>query len=66
MSQHRQLDSFTADVEIICADCRTPFLFSIGEQRFYAERGYRHPKRCRTCRQERAAHANGARRPASA
>lgn len=42
------------DKTIVCNDCRAPFLFSAGEQGFYAERRLRHePKRCQDCRRKR-------------
>jgi hypothetical protein len=44
------------DVELRCKDCRCPFWFSVGEQQFFAERGYTHtPVRCRDCRRSRRA-----------
>jgi len=34
-----------------CVDCTSPFVFSIGEQEFYLNRGFSHePKRCPNCR----------------
>jgi hypothetical protein len=33
-----------------CRDCNEDFLFKVGEQRFYAERGLVAPKRCKPCR----------------
>ena len=34
-----------------CVDCQNPFIFSIGEQEFYRNRGFSHtPKRCPNCR----------------
>ncbi len=47
------------DMEIICADCKKPFVFEAGEQRFYAERDFTPPKRCKGCRDERKARRNG-------
>ena len=38
------------DVQIVCQDCRLPFTWTAGEQRFYAELGYDAPKRCPACR----------------
>ena len=35
---------------IQCADCRQEFTFSVGEQEFFAEKGFGPPKRCRDCR----------------
>lgn len=42
------------DKTIVCVDCGEPFVFSAGEQQFYAERGLTEiPKRCKPCRTAR-------------
>jgi len=42
------------DMVLICEDCGARFLFSAGEQRYYAKRGFKHiPKRCPACRARR-------------
>ncbi len=33
-----------------CCVCGLPFVWSIGEQRFYSDRGLRTPRRCPECR----------------
>jgi hypothetical protein len=38
------------DQTLECVDCAEKFVFSVGEQRFFAERGLRAPRRCRECR----------------
>ena len=44
------------DKSLSCVDCSKPFVFSAGEQEFYAQRGYTNePKRCPDCRQSRKA-----------
>lgn len=43
------------DKEIFCFDCKDDFTWSGGEQRFYAEREFTPPKRCKPCRAERKA-----------
>jgi hypothetical protein len=48
------------DVEIVCADCKKAFLFTAGEQQFFAERGFTPPKRCKPCRDQRKARRNAA------
>lgn len=53
-----------ADKTLTCRDCGTEFLFSSGEQEFYASRGLMNePSRCPSCRAarkaERAAGADG-------
>ncbi len=45
------------DKVLVCRECSKEFLFSSGEQAFYAEKGFQHqPSRCKDCR--------GTRRPA--
>jgi CxxC-x17-CxxC domain-containing protein len=42
------------DRRIICANCGDEFLFTAGEQAFYAEKGLTHaPTRCTKCRSQR-------------
>lgn len=42
------------DEAITCSDCSQEFMFTVGEQQFYAERGFEHPpKRCKPCRATR-------------
>jgi CxxC-x17-CxxC domain-containing protein len=42
------------DKVLNCRDCGKEFLFSAGEQAFYAEKGFQNqPTRCRTCRGSR-------------
>jgi CxxC-x17-CxxC domain-containing protein len=42
------------DKTLVCKDCGNEFIFTAGEQEFYAERGYENePKRCKSCRQAR-------------
>lgn len=39
------------DKTIICKDCGQEFIFTAGEQEFYAEHGFQNePQRCKTCR----------------
>jgi CxxC-x17-CxxC domain-containing protein len=46
------------DKSLTCRDCNAEFVFTIGEQEFYAEKGFTNaPTRCPTCRR-----ANKARR----
>ncbi len=43
-----------ADKTIVCADCGAEFIFTAGEQEFFATRGYvNEPKRCQPCRSVR-------------
>ena len=42
------------DVTLICEDCNAEFVFTAGEQEFYAEKGLvNKPKRCPECRKKR-------------
>ena len=42
------------DKVIKCRDCGVEFLFSVGEQEFFLEKGFQHePTRCRDCRSKR-------------
>ncbi|MGE5177316.1 MAG: zinc-ribbon domain containing protein [Hyphomicrobiales bacterium] len=42
------------DKVIKCRDCGEEFVFTIGEQNFYKDRGFQHePTRCRRCRDEK-------------
>lgn len=38
------------DLELQCADCGKPFIFTASEQEFYSEKGFSTPKRCSRCR----------------
>ena len=42
------------DKTLICKDCGQEFVFTAGEQAFYAERGFEdEPQRCKPCRDAR-------------
>lgn len=39
------------DKTIVCKDCGKEFVFTVGEQQFYAEKGFENePVRCKECR----------------
>ena len=43
-----------ADKTLVCEQCQKEFVFSAGEQEFYAEKGFENePKRCPECRRAR-------------
>jgi hypothetical protein len=44
-----------ADQELECVDCGHAFEWTAVEQRFYLERGFSQPRRCKTCRELRRA-----------
>jgi len=42
------------DKTLTCKDCGAEFVFTAGEQEFYAEKGLKNePSRCKNCRQTR-------------
>lgn len=41
------------DVKIKCKDCGEEFVFTEKDQKFYEEKGFEPPKRCRNCRNAR-------------
>ena len=49
------------DEVLVCRDCGAEFVFTAGEQAFYAEKGFdQKPGRCKSCRDARKA-ASGSR-----
>ena len=47
------------DKNLICKDCNKEFVFTEGEQEFYAEKGLQNePQRCPECRKAREAEFN--------
>ena len=48
------------DKTLVCKECGQEFVFTAGEQEFYAERGFQNePQRCKSCRDARKAAARG-------
>ena len=42
------------DITLKCKDCGNDFVFTAGEQEFYAEKGFQNqPQRCKACRNQR-------------
>ena len=42
------------DKTLVCKECGAEFVFSAGEQEFYAEKGFQNePQRCKSCRDAR-------------
>lgn len=41
------------DKTLSCMDCKADFLFSEGEQKFFTEKGFTPPKRCKDCRRKK-------------
>ncbi|NWG18953.1 MAG: zinc-ribbon domain containing protein [Chloroflexi bacterium] len=49
-----------ADKTLTCRDCGVDFIFTAGEQEFYAQKGFTNePTRCPSCRQQRKASGGG-------
>lgn len=46
------------DKVLVCRDCGAEFVFTEGEQQFYAEKGFSEPTRCPECRQKRKQERN--------
>ncbi len=52
------------DKTLTCRDCGAQFTFTVGEQEFYAEKGFTNePSRCPNCRAANKASRGGAGRP---
>ena len=50
------------DKTLVCKECGNEFVFTAGEQEFYAERGFQNePQRCKACRDARKNSARGPR-----
>ena len=50
------------DKTLICKDCGQEFVFTAGEQEFYAEKGFQNePQRCKPCRDAKKAAVKGKR-----
>ena len=41
------------DKLIVCKECGFEFVFTANEQEFFAQREFREPTRCKTCRDRR-------------
>ena len=47
------------DKKILCKDCGSEFIFTVGEQEFYKEKGFdNEPVRCPDCRRARKSQNN--------
>lgn len=47
------------DKTLVCKECGNEFVFTAGEQEFYAEKGFENePNRCKTCRDARKRRMN--------
>lgn len=41
------------NIKIKCQDCGEEFTFTVNDQKFYEEKGFLPPKRCKSCRKKR-------------
>ena len=58
----REVLSMYEDKTLVCKECGNEFVFTAGEQEFYAERGFQNePQRCKACRDARKNNARGPR-----
>jgi len=46
------------DKKIVCKDCGKEFMFEVGEQQWFSEKGFVEPSRCKACRKVRKAKYN--------
>jgi len=54
------------DKTLVCKDCGNEFVFTAGEQKFYAEKGFQNePARCKDCRTARKKQANNGQKAAA-
>jgi CxxC-x17-CxxC domain-containing protein len=48
------------DKTLTCVDCGAPFIWTAGEQLFFADKNFKNePKRCKSCKAKRAARPAG-------
>ena len=60
-NNRREVKPMYEDKTLVCTECGNDFVFTAGEQEFYAERGFQNePQRCKACRDARK---NNARSP---
>ena len=48
------------DKTIVCKDCNNEFVFTAGEQEFFAQKGFSEPVRGKACRDAKKARNNAA------
>lgn len=54
-NQELHMSEFYQDIIVPCRDCKVDFPYTGGEQRFFAEKGFSAPTRCKPCREARKA-----------
>lgn len=53
LSNERNIPPVEEDKVLICIDCKSEFVWSIGAQSYYKERHLSAPKRCKECSKKR-------------
>ena len=54
LTNRREVKTMYEDKTLVCKECGNEFVFTAGEQEFYAERGFQNePQRCKSCRDAR-------------
>ena len=48
------------DKTLTCKECGKEFVFTAGEQEFFAQKGFSEPVRCKACRDAKKARNNAA------
>ena len=53
-TNRKEVNTMYEDKTLVCKECGNEFVFTAGEQEFYAERGFQNePQRCKACRDAR-------------
>ena len=61
-TNRKEVNTMYEDKTLVCKECGNEFVFTAGEQEFYAERGFQNePQRCKPCRDARKNSARGPR-----
>ena len=45
------MDAYNEDQKLNCCDCGSTIIFTANQQRFFRKKGFRPPKRCRSCKE---------------
>lgn len=53
ISAAEAVESFNKGDTVVCRDCGETFCITVEEKKWYAEKGYKLPKRCSECRFKR-------------
>ena len=62
LNNRKEVNTMYEDKTLVCKECGNEFVFTAGEQEFYAERGFQNePQRCKACRDARKANARAPR-----